>query len=95
MRHAGVQIQSSVGLMTVQEDGDAGNGDVRQAQNDKENLPSRKTEQAIGQPIDQRIKHNRIENKHSLTFREGCQTRQSHNFKIFRLKLTEISAKLA
>jgi len=95
MRHARMQVQGSVGLMTVQENGDTGNGDVRQAQNDKKDLPSRKTEQAIGQPVDHRIKHNRIENKHSLTFREGCQSRQSIDFKIFRLKLTENSAKFA
>jgi hypothetical protein len=42
VRHDGVQIQSSVRLMAVQKDGDAGNGDVREAQDDKEHLPSRK-----------------------------------------------------
>ena len=43
MRCNGVQIQSPVRLMAVQEDGDTGNGDVREAQNDKENLPARKS----------------------------------------------------
>ena len=38
MRCDGVQIQGPVRLMAVQEDGDAGNGNVREAQNDKENL---------------------------------------------------------
>ncbi|MEY3638994.1 MAG: hypothetical protein RIR68_2127 [Pseudomonadota bacterium] len=42
MRHSWVQVQSSVSLMTVQKDGDAGNGDMRQTQNDKQNLPARK-----------------------------------------------------
>jgi len=38
-----VQIQGPVGLVTVQENGHAGNGDVGEAQNDKENLPTGKT----------------------------------------------------
>jgi hypothetical protein len=40
VRHDRVQVQGSVGLMTVQEDGHAGNGDVREAQDDKEHLPA-------------------------------------------------------
>ena len=38
--HDGMQVQGSVRLMTVQKDGHAGNGDVREAQDDKEHLPA-------------------------------------------------------
>jgi hypothetical protein len=44
MRCNGVQIQGPVSLVAVQKDGNAGNGDVREAQNDKENLPARESQ---------------------------------------------------
>ena len=60
MRCNRVQIQGPVRLMAVQEDGDAGNGDVGQAQNDKENLPARKAHDAVGHPVNDRIKYSRV-----------------------------------
>jgi hypothetical protein len=47
--------------MAVQEDGDAGNGDVRQAQNDEENLPARKSQDSVGHPVNDRVKYSRVE----------------------------------
>jgi hypothetical protein len=58
VRYSGVQVQGAVGLVTVQKDGDAGNGDVCQAQNDKENLPARKVQKAIGHPVEDGVKYS-------------------------------------
>jgi hypothetical protein len=61
MRGNRVQIQSPVGLVAVQKNGDAGNGDVREAQNDEENLPARKSQKSVGQPSNGSFKYSRVE----------------------------------
>ena len=61
MRCDGVQIQGTVRLMAVQEDGHAGNSDVGEAQNDKENLPTRKSHDSVCHPVNDRVKYSRVE----------------------------------
>jgi hypothetical protein len=68
VRCNGMQIQSSVSLVAVQENGHAGNGDVRQAQNDKENLPAGKVQKAIGQPVNGCVKYSRVDEQHAVAF---------------------------
>jgi hypothetical protein len=71
VRHDGVQVQGSVSLMTVQKDGHAGNGDVREAQDDKENLPAREVQKAIGHPVEDGIKCSRVNEQHAVAFYVG------------------------
>jgi hypothetical protein len=47
--------------MTVQENGHAGNRDVRKTQDDKKYLPARKAQQSVGQPVNGSVKYSRIE----------------------------------
>ena len=61
MRCNGVQIQGPVRLVAVQENGHAGNRDVREAQNDKENLPTRKSHDSVCHPVNDRIKCSRVD----------------------------------
>lgn len=68
VRCNGVQIQRPVCLVTVQENGHAGNGDVRQAQNDKQNLPAGKVQKAIGQPVNGCVKYSRVDEQHAVAF---------------------------
>lgn len=51
MRRNGMQVQSAVRLVTVQENRDTGNGDVGQPQGDQHHLPPRKVEQAVAHPL--------------------------------------------
>ena len=60
VRCDGVQIQGPMRLVAVQEDGHAGNRDVGEAQNDKENLPARESHDAVGHPVNDRIKYSRV-----------------------------------
>jgi hypothetical protein len=57
-----------VGLVAVQKNGDAGDGDVGQGQGDQHHLPPGKIEQAVAQPLDKSIKKSRIRHHHAFTF---------------------------
>ena len=63
-----MQVQGPVRLMAVQKNGDTGNGDVGQTQNDKENLPTRKVQKSIGQPVEDGVKCSRVDEQHAVAF---------------------------
>ena len=78
-----MQVQSAVGLVAVQENRDAGNGDVGEPQGDQHHLPPRKVEQAVAHPLDDRIQKSRIRQEHAFVFLRTPDFRQFLNFKFF------------
>ncbi len=86
-----MQVQSAVGLVTVQENRDAGNGDVGQAQGDQDHLPPRKVEQAVAHPLDHRIQKSPIRQQHEFVFLRTPDFRQYINFKFFSRQKTAVS----
>jgi hypothetical protein len=83
VRGNGVQVQSAVRLVTVQENGDAGNGDVGQTQGDQHHLPPREVKQAVAHPLDDRIQKSPIRQQHEFVFLRTPDFRQFLNFKFF------------
>jgi hypothetical protein len=72
-----------VRLVPVQKNGDAGDGDVGQAQGDQHHLPPRKVEQAVTHPLDERIQKSPIRQQHEFVFLRTPDFRQFFNFKFF------------
>ena len=86
-----MQVQSAVRLVTVQKNGDAGNGDVGQAQSDQHDLPPRQVEQAMAHPLDDRIPKSPIRQQHDLVFLPTPSFRQFVDFKFFNPQRTATS----
>ena len=60
VRHDRMQIQSAVCRVAVQVDGHAGDGDVCEHHRDDEDLPARKMQQAVAQPVQRGVKPSPI-----------------------------------
>ena len=89
-----VQVQSAVRLVTVQENGNAGDGDVGQGQGDQHHLPPSQVEQAVAHPVNHGIQKSPIRQQHESVFLLAPEFRQSVNFKFAAPKRTAFSADL-
>jgi hypothetical protein len=90
-----MQVQRAVRLVTVQENRDAGDGDVGQAQGDEHHLPPREVEQAVAHPLNHRIQKGPIRQQHEFVFLLTPDFRQFIDFKFSVLKRTAFSTESA
>ena len=87
-----MQVQGSVRLVTVQKNGDAGDGDVGQTQGDQHHLPPRQIEQAMTHPLNHCIQKSPIRQQHESVFLQAPEFRQFFDFKFAAPKRTVFSS---
>jgi hypothetical protein len=80
-----------VGLVTVQENRDAGDGDVGQGQSDQNHLPPSQIEQAVAHPVNHGIQKSPVRQQHEFVFLIAPCSGQSDDFMFFRGKKTALS----
>jgi hypothetical protein len=86
-----VQIERAVRLVTVQENGDTGDGDVGQGQGDQHHLPPSQIEQTVAHPMNHRIQKSPIRQQHEFVFLLTPVFGQASDFKFFGHKKTDLS----
>ena len=91
VRRNGMQVQSAVRLVTVQKNGDTGDGDVGQGQGDQHHLPPSQVEQAVAHPVNHCIQKSPIRQQHESVFLLAPEFRQSRDFKFTAPKRTAFS----